>query len=467
LKASEDFMFRDRQDYAEPYRIKMVEKINLVDKPTREQLIKEAGYNVFSLPAEAVYIDLLTDSGTAAMSDYQWAGMMMGDESYAGSKNYYHLKDSVKDVMGYDYVAPTHQGRGAEHILMNIFVRPGDRVLGNMHFDTTEGHILLRGAEPVNCLAQVGYDVDAEVPFKGNFDLDLLEEEIRKDPSKAALILITITCNNNGGQPVSMENIKGVKGIADKYNIPVFFDAARFAENAYFIKQLEPGFEDKAIGDIVKEMFSYGDGCTMSAKKDALVNIGGFLAFREKEDYEKALEWQIPFEGFATYGGLAGRDLEAIARGLREVLDEYYLEDRIGQVRYLGSLLSACGVPIVKPTGGHGVYVDAKSLLPHLPRNQFPAQALTVELYLEGGVRGVELGGCAFGHKDPETGEDVWPELELVRLTIPRRVYTDRHMDYVARTLRAVKERASSVRGLKIVHEAPVLRHFTAKFERV
>ncbi|HOB30108.1 MAG TPA: tryptophanase [Bacillota bacterium] len=460
-------MFRDRQDYAEPYRIKMVEKINLVDKPTREQLIKEAGYNVFSLPAEAVYIDLLTDSGTAAMSDYQWAGMMMGDESYAGSKNYYHLKDSVKDVMGYDYVAPTHQGRGAEHILMNIFVRPGDRVLGNMHFDTTEGHILLRGAEPVNCLAQVGYDVDAEVPFKGNFDLDLLEEEIRKDPSKAALILITITCNNNGGQPVSMENIKGVKGIADKYNIPVFFDAARFAENAYFIKQLEPGFEDKAIGDIVKEMFSYGDGCTMSAKKDALVNIGGFLAFREKEDYEKALEWQIPFEGFATYGGLAGRDLEAIARGLREVLDEYYLEDRIGQVRYLGSLLSACGVPIVKPTGGHGVYVDAKSLLPHLPRNQFPAQALTVELYLEGGVRGVELGGCAFGHKDPETGEDVWPELELVRLTIPRRVYTDRHMDYVARTLRAVKERASSVRGLKIVHEAPVLRHFTAKFERV
>jgi len=326
---------------------------------------------------------------------------------------------------------------------------------------------LLRGAEPVNCLAQVGYDVDAEVPFKGNFDLDLLEEEIRKDPSKAALILITITCNNNGGQPVSMENIKGVKGIADKYNIPVFFDAARFAENAYFIKQLEPGFEDKAIGDIVKEMFSYGDGCTMSAKKDALVNIGGFLAFRKKEDYEKALEWQIPFEGFATYGGLAGRDLEAIARGLREVLDEYYLEDRIGQVRYLGSLLSACGVPIVKPTGGHGVYVDAKSLLPHLPRNQFPAQALTVELYLEGGVRGVELGGCAFGHKDPETGEDVWPELELVRLTIPRRVYTDRHMDYVARTLRAVKERASSVRGLKIVHEAPVLRHFTAKFERV
>ncbi|MGB4326598.1 MAG: tryptophanase [Bacillota bacterium] len=460
-------MFRDRQDYAEPYRIKMVEKINLVDKPTREQLIKEAGYNVFSLPAEAVYIDLLTDSGTAAMSDYQWAGMMMGDESYAGSKNYYHLKDSVKDVMGYDYVAPTHQGRGAEHILMNIFVRPGDRVLGNMHFDTTEGHILLRGAEPVNCLAQVGYDVDAEVPFKGNFDLDLLEEEIRKDPSKAALILITITCNNNGGQPVSMENIKGVKGIADKYNIPVFFDAARFAENAYFIKQLEPGFEDKAIGDIVKEMFSYGDGCTMSAKKDALVNIGGFLAFRKKEDYEKALQWQIPFEGFATYGGLAGRDLEAIARGLREVLDEYYLEDRIGQVRYLGSLLSACGVPIVKPTGGHGVYVDAKSLLPHLPRNQFPAQALTVELYLEGGVRGVELGGCAFGHKDPETGEDVWPELELVRLTIPRRVYTDRHMDYVARTLRAVKERASSVRGLKIVHEAPVLRHFTAKFERV
>ncbi len=466
LKVS-DRMFRERQDYAEPYRIKMIERIELVDRPTREQLINEAGYNVFSLPADAVYIDLLTDSGTAAMSDYQWAGMMMGDESYAGSRNYYHLKDSVRDVMGYEYVAPTHQGRGAEHILMNIFVEPGDRVLGNMHFDTTEGHILLRGAQPVNCLAEIGYDVAAEAPFKGNFDLNLLEEEIERDKNKAALILVTITCNNNGGQPVSMENIRGVRAIADKYHIPMFFDAARFAENAYFIKKLEPGYEDKSIADIVREMFSYGDGCTMSAKKDALVNIGGFIAFNNKDNYDKAIEWQIPFEGFATYGGLAGRDLEAVARGLREVLDERYLEDRIGQVAYLGDLLTACGIPIVRPSGGHGIYVDAKSLLPHIPRHEFPAQALTVELFIEGGVRGVELGGCAFGHKDSETGEDIWPQMELVRLAIPRRVYTDRHMEYVAKTMKAIKERASSVKGLRIVHQAPVLRHFTARFERV
>ena len=459
-------MFRRRDEYAEPYRIKMVEMIKPTDGQTREELIKEAGYNVFSLPSDSVYIDLLTDSGTAAMSDYQWAGMMMGDESYAGSKNYFHLKDTIRQVMGYEYVVPTHQGRGAEHVLMNVFVKPGDRVLGNMHFDTTEGHILLRGAEPVNCLAEIGYKVVEEADFKGNFDLGLLEAEINRGREKVPFILITVTCNNNGGQPVSMANIKAVRSIADKYNLPVFFDAARFAENAYFIKRLEPGYQDKSIAEIAKEMFSYGDGCTMSAKKDALVNIGGFLALRKREDYDKAIQWQIPFEGFVTYGGLAGRDLEAIARGLKEVLNEDYLEDRTGQVRYLGDLLIEHGIPIVRPTGGHGIYIDAKALLPHIPRHRFPGQALTVELYVEGGIRGVELGGCAFGHKDPETGEDVWPELELVRLAIPRRVYTDRHMALVAKALGAVKERASSVRGLKLTYEATVLRHFTARFER-
>lgn len=460
-------MFRRRDEYAEPYRIKVVEMIQPTDRPTREKLIKEAGYNVFSLPSESVYIDLLTDSGTAAMSDLQWAGMMVGDESYAGSKNYFHFKDAIKDVMGYEYVVPTHQGRGAEHVLMNVFVKPGDRVLGNMHFDTTEGHIFLRNAEPVNCLAEIGYMVDEDDDFKGNFDLKLLEREIRRNRKKVPFILITVTCNNNGGQPVSMKNIKEVRDIADRYELPVFFDAARFAENAYFIKHLEPGYKHKSIAEIAREMFSYGDGCTMSAKKDALVNIGGFVAFDKREYYEQAIQWQIPFEGFVTYGGLAGRDLEAISRGLREVLNEDYLEDRIGQVRYLGALLTETGVPIVKPTGGHGIYVDAKALLPHIPRHQFPAQALTVELFIEGGIRGVELGGCAFGYNDPETGEDVWPELELVRLAIPRRVYTDRHMRIVARTLSAVKQRASSVKGLRLVHEAPVLRHFTARFERV
>ena len=460
-------MFRRRDEYAEPYRIKVVEMLRSTDRPTRERLIREAGYNVFGLPSDVVYIDLLSDSGTVAMSDNQWAGMMLGDEAYAGSRNFYNLRDAVKDIMGFDYVVPTHQGRGAEHILMNVFVNAGDRVLGNMHFDTTEGHILLKGAEPVNCLAEAGYKVSEEADFKGNFDLDLLEAEIKKDVEKVSFVLITITCNNNGGQPVSMENIKGVRKIADKYGIPVFFDAARFAENAYFIKQLEPGYQDKSVAEIVKEMFSYGDGCTMSAKKDALVNIGGFVAFRNAEHYERATEWQVPFEGYVTYGGLAGRDLEAMARGLYEVLNEDYLEDRTGQVRYLGDLLIEAGIPIVRPPGGHGIYIDAKTLLPHIPRHEFPAQALTVELFIEGGIRGVELGGCAFGYKDPETGEDVWPELELVRLAIPRRTYTDRHMMMVARALKAVKERVSSIKGLRLVYEAPVMRHFTARFERV
>lgn len=460
-------MFRDRGEYAEPYRVKMVEPLRMTSRAQRQQFIEDAGYNVFSLPSEAVYIDLLTDSGTSAMSDRQWAGIMTGDEAYAGSRSYSHLKKAVEDVMGFPYLVPAHQGRGAEHILMMSLVKQGDRVPGNMHFDTTEGHILLRGAEPVNCLAAVGYRPEKEVPFKGNFDLEKLEGEIRLGPDKVPFILITVTCNNNGGQPVSMANIRGVRAVADRYGIPVFFDAARFAENCYFVRELEPGYEDKSIQEISREMFSYGHGCTMSAKKDALVNIGGFLAFKDEELYARAIEWQIPFEGFATYGGLAGRDMEAMAVGLREVLDPLYLEDRIGQVRYLGELLQANGIPIVRPTGGHGVYVDALAFFSHIPRAEFPAQTLVVELYTEGGIRAVELGGCAFGRTDPETGQEIWPELELVRLTIPRRVYTDRHMAMVARALQQVKNRADSVRGLKIVHQAPVLRHFTARFQRV
>jgi tryptophanase len=459
-------MFRQRDEYAEPYRIKMVEPIRQTTREEREELIRQAGYNLFSLPSNAVYIDLLTDSGTSAMSDAQWAGIMTGDEAYAGSRSYFHLKDSIKDIMGFEHVIPTHQGRGAEHVLMASMVKQGDRVLGNMHFDTTEGHILLRGASPVNCLMEVGYRVSEDVPFKGDFDLAKLREEIQKDPKTVPFVLITVTCNNNGGQPVSMKNIRAVSQIAKEYGIPVLFDAARFAENCYFIKQLEEGYSQKSLREIAREMFSYGDGCTMSAKKDALVNIGGFLATNDESIYKKAIEWQIPFEGFVTYGGLAGRDMEAMAIGLQSVMDDLYLEDRIGQVRYLGDLLIEAGIPIVRPTGGHGVYIDAATMLPHLGRHQFPAQCLGVELYIQGGVRGVELGGCAFGRTDPETGQAIWPELELVRLAIPRRVYTDRHMKMVARALAEVKERASSIRGLKLTYEAPVLRHFTAKFAR-
>ena len=461
---------RDRLTYAEPYRIKVVEKLNLTDRATREQRIEEVGYNVFNLKAEDVYIDLLTDSGCAAMSDNQWAGMMMGDESYAGCRNFYHLRDAIQDIFGYKYVVPTHQGRAAENVLMNtVNVKEGQRVLGNMHFDTTEGHILLRGAKPVNLVVKEGLDTTVKAPFKGNIDLERLEAEIKEYGKELIpFVLITVTCNNNGGQPVSMSNIRAVSDIAHSHGIPVFFDTARYAENCCFIKTREKGYENKSIKEIANEMFSYGDGCTMSSKKDALVNIGGFVAFKDNEDlYEKAVQIQICFEGFRTYGGLAGRDLEAIARGLYEGIEYDYLEDRIGQIAYLGDKMVEAGVPIQQPTGGHGIFIDAKRLFTHLPQSEFPAQALTVELYIEGGVRGVELGTCAFGHTDPETGEVIYPELECVRLAIPRRVYTDRHMDMVVETMKNIVARKDTVRGLKLVYEAPVMRHFTARFERL
>jgi tryptophanase len=459
---------RPRSEYAEPYRIKVVEPVELTTREERKQIIAKSGYNVFNIPSDKVYIDFLTDSGTSAMSDHQWAGLMVGDEAYAGGKNFYHLEKTVKEISGFEYVLPTHQGRAAENILTTILVKPGKRVLGNMHFDTTEGHIRLKGGEPVNLVIKEGLETANRHPFKGNIDIGRLIDEIRTyGPGGIAYINITVTCNSNGGQPVSMENIKEASRIAREHSIPVFFDAARFAENAYFIREREEGYENKSISEIAREMFSYADGFTMSAKKDGLVNIGGIFATRDEELYKRAGEWGIVYEGFLTYGGLAGRDLEAMARGLKEVLNEDYLENRIGQVAYLGDCLLDRDIPIIEPTGGHGVYVDARRFLPQIPQSEFPAQALVVELYVEAGIRAVELGTAAFGHKHEKTGEMVYPTLELVRLAIPRRVYTDRHMDMVVRALRNIRGRKDQVRGLKLVYEAPVLRHFTAVFEQL
>ncbi len=461
---------RRRNEYAEPFKIKSVESIQLLPREQRLKALIDAGYNVFNLPSEAVFVDLLTDSGTSAMSDRQWAVLMHGDEAYAGSASFRRLKEAVEDIYGFPYVAPTHQGRAAEHILMTMLVKPGDRVLGNMHFDTTQGHILLKNAEPVDLVIPEGVDTQAEHPFKGNIDLAALENELAGHAAgrqRVPFVLITVTCNNNGGQPVSMANIREASRLARQYGVPVFFDAARFAENCYFIREREPGYEGKSIEAIAREMFSYGDGCTMSAKKDALVNIGGFLAFRDEAVYRQAVQWQIVFEGFATYGGLAGRDLEAMAQGLREVLSPDYLENRVGQVHYLASRLDELGVPRVRPAGGHGVYVDARALLPSIDSDLFPGQALVAALYEEGGVRAVELGSLAFARRDAVTGETIRPRNELVRMAIPRRVYTDRHMDHVARTMALVLERRSELKGLRLLYEAPVLRHFTARLEPV
>jgi tyrosine phenol-lyase len=459
---------RPRSEYAEPYRIKVVEPIELTTREEREKIIKEAGYNVFNIPSDKVYIDLLTDSGTSAMSNHQWAGLMLGDEAYAGGRNFYHLRDTVREITGFEHVLPTHQGRAAENILTTMLVKPGQRVLGNMHFDTTEGHIRLKGGEPVNLVIKEGLKTAMRHPFKGNIDIGRLIEEIETYSKEGiSCINITVTCNSNGGQPVAMENIREVRRIAKEHSIPVFLDAARFAENAYFIREREEGYGNKSIAEIAREMFSYADGFTMSAKKDGLVNIGGIFATRDEELYKKACQWGIVYEGFLTYGGLAGRDLEAMAQGLKEVLNEDYLESRIGQVAYLGESLLEHGIPIIEPVGGHGVYLDAKRFLPDIPQSAFPAQALVVELYVEAGIRAVELGTAAFGRRDEETGEMIYPALELVRLAVPRRVYTDRHMDMVVRALRNIRERRDEIRGLKLICEAPVLRHFTAEFERL
>ncbi len=454
---------------AEPYRIKVVEPIQLLSREGREKALERAGLNPFLLKSDEVYIDLLTDSGTGAMSDNQWAGMMSGDESYAGSRNYYNLARAVEDIFGYPFFLPTHQGRGAENVLFPLLIEPGNYVPGNMHFDTTRAHIELAGGIGVNLVGEEAYDLSSEHPFKGDMDIPALIDFIeKKGPNSIAFILMTVTCNSGGGQPVSLGNMKRVQEVARKYDLPLFIDAARFAENAFFIKKREPGQEDRPIRTIIREFFQLADGFTLSAKKDGLVNIGGLigLARSQEELLQKARERLVPLEGFITYGGMAGRDMEALARGLYEVLEEDYLAHRVGQVARLGQKLLDIGVPIQQPIGGHAVFVDGKTWLKHLPQEQFPSQALCIELYLESGVRAVEVGTILAG-RDPQTGENIMPPLDLLRLTVPRRTYTDNHMDYVAAAFGKIGEKREKIRGVKMTYEPQILRHFTASFTRV
>ena len=451
----------------EPYKIKMIEPIHLLPKEEREAALKRAGYNPFSLRSSEVFIDLLTDSGTGAMSDRQWGALMMGDESYAGSGSYYALESIAKELFGYEYIIPTHQGRGAEQVLLPQFIRKGQDVIGNMHFDTTMAHIALAGGVPVNLVHERAYDTLLEHPFKGDFDLEKLEKYIQdRKPENIAICIITITCNSAGGQPVSMANIKATSEICQKYGIKCIMDCARFAENAYFIKRREAGYADKSIRDIVREMFSYTEAFTLSAKKDGLVNIGGLIGIRDNEDwYVNTRSVLVPLEGFPTYGGMAGRDMAALAVGLEEVVMDDYLQSRIGQIEYLAERLRAGGVPFQSPPGGHAIFLDAKKILPHIPAHEFPAQALCNELYLEGGIRPVEIGSFLLG-KDAD-GNQLESPLELVRLTIPRRVYTVNHLEYIAQVCTRVMKRADNIRGVKILFEPPVLRHFTAKLEPI
>lgn len=453
---------------SEPFKIKVVEPIRRTTREERDRLLREAGYNLFQVPAESVYVDLLTDSGTSAMSDHQWAGLMMGDESYAGSKNYYHFEQTVRSIFGYKHVIPTHQGRMAENLLFSTVVKPGMCVPNNIHFDTTRANIEHQGAHALDVVVKEAYDPHCESPFKGNMDLVRLEETIQMvGPDRIPLAMVTITNNSGGGQPVSMDNIRRTRALLNRYGIPFFFDACRFAENCFFIKEREPAYADKSIFDIARELFSYGDGCTMSAKKDGLVNIGGFLNLNDDQWAQDITNRLILVEGFPTYGGLAGRDLEAMARGLREVLDEDYLSFRVGQVRYLGEMLEQAGVPILKPIGGHAVYLNAKEFLPQIPQDQFPAQSLAVALYREYGIRGVEIGTVMFGKKDAATGRTIHPELEMVRLAIPRRVYTNMQITYVAESIIELYQERARIHGLALTYEAPMLRHFTARFEEL
>ncbi|WP_300671541.1 tryptophanase [Soonwooa sp.] len=453
--------------YAEPFRIKMVENIQQSTREQREQWLKEADYNLFNLKSSQVFIDLLTDSGTGAMSDQQWAALMTGDESYAGSRSFQELQSTVERITGFPYLLPTHQGRAAENVLFSVLVKEGDVVPGNSHFDTTKGHIEFRKAHAIDCTIDEAFDINDLYPFKGNIDLNKLEEVYKSHPKEnIPFCLITVTCNSSGGQPVSLENIKAVRELSDKYGIPVYFDSARFAENAYFVQQREEGQKERSIKDICKEMFSYGDGMTMSSKKDGLVNIGGFIALNNQEVFEKASNFTIIYEGFITYGGMAGRDMAALAVGLDEATESAYLESRIAQVEYLGNKLIEYGVPVQKPIGGHAVFVDALSFLPNISREEFPAQTLGLELYIEAGIRGVEI-GTLLADRDPETRENRYPKLELLRLAIPRRTYTNNHMDYIAAAVRNVYERRNEItKGYKIVKEPAILRHFTVKLDK-
>jgi len=452
--------------YAEPYRIKMVEEIRQSTQQEREQWLKDANYNLFNLKSSQVYIDLLTDSGTGAMSDQQWSALMTGDESYAGSKSFDELHTTVQQLTGYKYLLPTHQGRAAENILFSVLVKEGDIVPGNSHFDTTKGHIEFRKAHAIDCTIDEAFDIENLHPFKGNIDLEKLEEVYKTYPKEQIpFCLITITCNSSGGQPVSLENVKAVKELSDRYGIPIYFDSARFAENAYFIKQREAGQENRTIKEIAKEVFSYGVGMTMSSKKDGLVNIGGFIALNDENVFNTASNFTIIYEGFITYGGMAGRDMAALAVGLNEATEFDYLESRISQVEYLGNKLIEFGIPIQKPIGGHAVFVDSLKFLPNIPREEYPAQTLANEIYKEAGIRTVEI-GTLLADRDPGTRENRYPKLELVRLAIPRRTYTNNHMDYIAVAIKNVYDRRAEIeKGYNITWESEILRHFTVKLE--
>ncbi len=448
--------------YAEPYKIKAIERIRNLTREERIDCIKQAKFNLFNIKSKNVFVDLLTDSGTGAMSDRQWAEVMLGDESYAGSASFDKMKESVSRITGFSHVLPTHQGRAAENVLFSAFLKEGDLVPGNSHFDTTKGHIEFRKAKAVDCTIDEAFITDLEHPFKGNVDIRKLKKVIDSTPQgRIPLCLLTVTCNSSGGQPVSMENIREVSELCRKNNIPLFFDGARFAENAYYIKQREQGYGDKTIKDIVLEMFSYGSGMTMSSKKDALVNMGGFLALKNLEDYSRCAPFTIIYEGYLTYGGLSGRDMGALAQGLEEGTEYETLHARISQVLYLGEKLHSYGIPCQRPIGGHAVFVDAVKFLPKVPREEFSAQTLAVELYIEAGVRGVEI-GTLLADRDPETRENRYPALEFLRLAVPRQVYTYNHMDYTAAGLRNVWERRDEItRGFTLLKEAPILRHFT------
>ncbi|MCI4350888.1 MAG: tryptophanase [Thermoplasmata archaeon] len=446
----------------EPFKIKVVERLPILDRAAREAALERAGYNLFNLRSDEVTIDLLTDSGTSAMSDRQWAGLMVGDETYAGSRNYAHFEEVVRKLTGFPQVVPAHQGRAAEHLLLSVLLRPGQIVPNNMHFDTTRAHVVHQGARPLDLAIAEAYDPRSLHPFKGNVDVARLERLLTdEDPSHVPLVMVTITNNTGGGQPVSVANLREVSAVAHRHGVPLYLDMCRWAENAYFVREREPEFADRSIREIGRAMFDLADGATMSAKKDGLVNIGGFVVTRDAQLAARMKEQLILFEGFPTYGGLARRDLEAMAIGLEEATELPYLEHRIAQVRYLAGKLASAGVPVFQPPGGHGVYIDAHRFLPDVPISQFPGQALVVEIYREGGVRTVEIGEVFRGPKDPA---DRTPSLELVRLAIPRRVYTASHLDHVARSVLAVWERRASIRGLAMVEAPERLRHFTARF---
>jgi len=456
-----------KQPYSEPFKIKMVESIKELTREERVRKIEETGFNLFNLRAEDVYVDLLTDSGTGAMSDKQWAAMMTGDESYAGSKSFFVMRDTITELTGFKHILPTHQGRAAENVLFSAMIKEGNVIPGNSHFDTTKGHIEFRKARVIDCTIDEAGDPLIAHPFKGNVDIKKLEGVIADfGAENIPVLILTVTCNNGGGQPVSMQNIREVSKVCRKYGIPLFMDSARFAENAYFIKTREEEFADWNIKQIVKEMFSYADGMTMSSKKDAIVNMGGFIAMADEQLYRQCCTFNIIFEGYITYGGMSGRDMAALAAGLREATTFSFLHGRISQVKYLGERLLEEGIPIVEPIGGHAVYIDAKRFLPNMSQYKYPAQVLGVELYKEAGVRGVEI-GTVLADRDPITREERPPKLELLRLAIPRRVYTNNHMEVVVWALKQIWNRRDQLKGLEITWEAPIMRHFTTKFREI